>query len=368
MLTPKVEGMILEFSKCNLTIRAIKEKLKNENIQVSIGTICHVLNGIGKTRKARAKNEEIPKQIHPRPQRNKVMLQKLDKIIRKKSPPSQRSAARKLNVSLATVNRAIHQDLSLLTRKKRKVHRLNAAQKKNRKVNARKMYERHLAGSKGEYVVTLDEAYFYLDDCEGERKICYVKKGENTHEDFYYQCKESFRKGFMVVGCLTGRGTVPLIRVPNKVKVTGQYYVDYVLRPILEEFVPNLYPEELHKVFLHHDKATSHTCRFTQEYLRNLQLRTAIDFIRNEDIPVKSPDASPLDFFGFGFLKQKLFDRRARTMDGVWKVLQALWRSISVQDVQKVYKAWKRRCRLVYTNDGEHIEHVHQLHRRIVKV
>src|SRR5688500_13000409 len=34
-------------------------------------------------------------------------------------------------------------------------------------------------------------------------------------------------------------------------------------------------------------------------------------------------DVSPLDFFGFGYLKRQLFKRRATTQKGVWKVLIA---------------------------------------------
>jgi len=140
--------------------------------------------------------------------------------------------------------------------------------------------------------------------------------------------------------------------------------VDYVLKPILEDFIPALYPGEMHKVYFHHDKASSHTSKITQEYLKNLQIRTAIDYIDNKDIPVKSPDASPLDFFAFGFLKQKLFNRRASTLDGIWKLLKEVWASISVQDIQKVYMSWKKRCRLITKNDGEHIEQTRQIHRR----
>ncbi len=41
---------------------------------------------------------------------------------------------------------------------------------------------------------------------------------------------ESFKKGFMIVGIFTGRGTVPLLRVPSQVKINAQYYVDYDLK------------------------------------------------------------------------------------------------------------------------------------------
>ena len=45
-----------------------------------------------------------------------------------------------------------------------------------------------------------------------------------------------------------------------------------------------------------------------------------MSYLNKEDITVKFPDGSPLDFFGFGFLKQKLEKRNARTLEGVAKL------------------------------------------------
>ena len=66
------------------------------------------------------------------------------------------------------------------------------------------------------------------------------------------------------------------------------------------------------KVFFHHDKASSHTSALTSTYLEEKKID--LSYLNKEDIPVKCPDGSPLDFFGFGFLKQKLEKRNARTL------------------------------------------------------
>ena len=42
----------------------------------------------------------------------------------------------------------------------------------NRKTNYRKLYEKRLAGDRSEFAVTLDEALIYLDDSNGQSKIC----------------------------------------------------------------------------------------------------------------------------------------------------------------------------------------------------
>ena len=78
-------------------------------------------------------------------------------------------------------------------------------------------------------------------------------------ESWIFEKDESFKKCFIFVGILTGKGTIPLIRLPSEVKINAQFYVDYVLKPLFTEHLPKLYRNEMDKVFFHHDKASSHT-------------------------------------------------------------------------------------------------------------
>ncbi|UYV70322.1 hypothetical protein LAZ67_7002518 [Cordylochernes scorpioides] len=205
---------------------------------------------------------------------------------------------RMCGTSLKTINNIIHKDLELDTRRKGKVHKLTPFHMKNRATNARKLYEEHLAGSRSEYTATLDEAWMYVTYCNGIRKICYIKRGNQVPDNWVHQCSETFPKGFMVVGVMTGRGVLPLIKVPSKVKVNSEFYIECFLKPVIEQ-LKDFYPGEMDKVFLHHDKASSHTSNKTQQFLQEMKDTLGLNFIRNSDIPVKSPDASPLDFYGF---------------------------------------------------------------------
>ena len=75
----------------------------------------------------------------------------------------------------------MHQDLAMDTRKITKIHKQN--HKMNRKTNCRKLNENNLADEKWEYAVTLDEALIYLDNSNGQTRICYVKKGESVPDN-----------------------------------------------------------------------------------------------------------------------------------------------------------------------------------------
>lgn len=257
----------------------------------------------------------------------------------------------------------IKKDLKAKVKKKRLVHSLNAHHKSNRKTNSRKLYERHLGGQKSEHVVTLDEAIIELQDFNTTRRI-YYRKPNQEDLNLVSQKKEKFRPRFMVVGAITGRGVLPLVKVPPNVKINSQYYIESVLKPLLEDSLPKLYPGELHKIFVHHDKASSHTSRRTAQYATDLKNRLGISIISNEEIPVKSPDASPFHFYGFGYLKQRIHHRKATTLDGAWKLLKEEWNKVTPETVKKVFDSWKRRLRMIARSNGEHVEQTKAIHKR----
>ena len=77
-------------------------------------------------------------------------------------------------LNLPTIHIIIHQDLNKETRKKTRVHKLTDDHKKNRKTNCRKLYEKHIAGDRSEYVFTLDEALVYEDVANEQTQWWYL--------------------------------------------------------------------------------------------------------------------------------------------------------------------------------------------------
>ncbi|UYV81549.1 GRHL2 [Cordylochernes scorpioides] len=358
----------------NLQCSGVRHALRRSHLLGLLRTFCttdkrcfgpRVVNGIGKKREAESNGQKFQVD-RPRPVRTPATVSNVKRLATTENPPSQRQLSRMCGTSLKTINNIIHKDLELDTRRKGKVHKLTPFHMKNRATNARKLYEEHLAGSRSEYTATLDEAWMYVTYCNGIRKICYIKRGNQVPDNWVHQCSETFLKGFMVVGVMTGRGVLPLIKVPSKVKVNSEFYIECVLKPVIEQ-LKDLYPGEMDKVFLHHDKASSHTSNKTQQFLQEMKDTLGLNFIRNSDIPVKSPDASPLDFYGFGMLKQRLFNRRPKTEAGLWKAAQEEWSNVSLSKVKEVFAAWKVRCREIAKKKGKHIEHMKKIHVRKIK-
>jgi hypothetical protein len=160
-----------------------------------------------------------------------------------------------------------------VTKKKVKVHKLLPRHVRQRKNTARKLYEKYMSGTKSEYVVTLDEAWFYLNDCKGKNNICYIREEEKKLTNWVLEKEENEIKKIMAVAGITRRGVLPLHRVPSNTKINAEYYINCVLKPRLEMGLPKLYGNELHKVIIHHDQAPSHVSKKTMEYAADLKSR-----------------------------------------------------------------------------------------------
>lgn len=78
-----------------------------------------------------------------------------------------------------------------------------------------------MSGNKFEFVVTLDEALFFVQDCKETRRICYTRDKSEINK-YVYQKKEKFSDKLMVVAAMTGRGPLPLIPVRTNAKINSR--------------------------------------------------------------------------------------------------------------------------------------------------
>ena len=362
-MAPKIEpfweGYITALSDAKYSYSEIIKQCKRRGFSISKKGISNVLN-----KKGKARTRLIPegqKQANPRPPTSRTpgVVRKVMSLVSGPNPATQRAIALKLGISRTTVNTIIKQDLKLTKRHKSRVHKLLPRHIAERTTNCRKLhvYERYLAGDKWMFVVTLDEAYVYLSDCNKPRAIYYQPRGEKNFDRWYREAKESFPKGFMVIAGYSYNGKLTIRQVEKNVKVNSAYYQTNVLTPIFREEIPALYGADAIKVWLHQDKASSHTSASTRHFLGEMERETGIHSIPFSDIPVKSPDASPMDFCAFGLLKRALGSRRPRTLTGLWKVCQEEWNKLDTLVLRRSLLHWKLRCRAIVHERGRQIEH-----------
>ena len=291
------------------------------------------------------------------PSRTPEVVTKVRRAVTCENPMTQRAIAKRTGVSQSTVYNIIHKNLRLQRRHKGRVHKLLGRHVQERKTNCRKLYEKYLAGEKWKFVVTLDEAWVYLDNCNKPRAIYYRPIDKQPYQKWAKECRESFSKGFMVIAGYSYKGKLRIRRVGKNVKMNSVYYQTNVLTPLYRTEIPALYGPETGMAWIHQDKASSHTSKTTRSFMNRMQNETGINAIPFEDIPVKSPDASPMDFCAFGLLKRALGKRRPRTLDGLWKACKEEWEQMDMSSLQRSLLQWKLRCRAIVKQAGYQIEH-----------
>ena len=162
---------------------------------------------------------------------------------------------------------------------------------------------RQLANYRYRNFVTTDESWFYLDGTEGKRNVCYIKKTDRDYEKMLLQQDWSRPKGFMVWGGISSRGKTSMRFVQRRAKINADYHINHILKPFLSRDLHRLFPVgEEKKMIYHHDSAPSHTSKKIIGFLNN----SKINYVKPEEWTSKSPDAAPMDYSIWGYLKQQL--------------------------------------------------------------
>ena len=134
------------FSKENYTYSVIKNKLKEEYVDVSLSSICRVLNGIGISRHAGINGEKKPKKCSNLFKPTPEIIKKIKGYVTKESHMSHCDIKKETSLSLGTINKIIRQDINLKTRKKVNVHGLFSNHKKMTKPSAESSIKSDLQG------------------------------------------------------------------------------------------------------------------------------------------------------------------------------------------------------------------------------
>lgn len=144
--------------------------------------------------------------------------------------------------------------------------------------------------------------------------------------------------------------------------VTSEYYVKHVLNPLIHKNLIKAFGDNISKVFVHHDKSPVHVSKYTTDFMNSMTEKYGIRFIAKADIPVKGADCAPLDFFGFGYLKQQVEMCQVKDLDQLWKRCQRIWKGIRRETCADVYESWKIRCRKIWERHGSHVEQIKGIH------
>ena len=335
-ISEDLRGRLLTFRQLNYSSSMAVKTLQKESIRVSERTVQRVweqskTGASGESPKQKKNGKRGPLGL-----RNSMLVKKVDSMISKPNPVSQRSMAKKAHVSVSTINRTIHQNLGGKIRKKVSVPHLTEKQIAQRKTRALPFYK--MISENLHYILSLDEAMLPLDFTNGQTKHFYEKKTDREEGVVAPLAvgKAGFYKQRMFAAGFSYRGPTRLYIVPKGSKVNADVFIKEILEPMLMVDMRKLYGKEMSKVIVHMDSASSHTATKTQQWLRDHNIK----FFTKEEWLANSPEVSPMDFFANGVLKQRLKLRKFTTETGMIRAAKDEWSKIPLQTFQNAIDSW----------------------------
>lgn len=335
---------IRAFLKIGASFRIIQDELLKKNIHVSLGQISNIKNN---------KRSSCPKVLQPKKSGRKSSLterktEALKELILTENPSTQSEIGRRLKVSQQVISYNIKK-LGFRRLKKCPVHYLSPAAVTKRYRRSWPLYNR-LKCEKWTKFITCDEAMFYPKSCAEKSTHQYVSE-EKGHKDLTPLNSEKMKKGIMVWIAISSKGISKPYFIDQGAKINAKYYISKVLRPFFSKYAKKWYPDNIFT--FHHDSAPSHTAKSTQKWLKD----NNITYIKPSEWPPFSPDAAPLDFFFWGYLKSKVYKNETSSIDALKKAIYKEVKKIPQNFVNRALREWPRRLRLIYYCKGQNIEH-----------
>ena len=341
---PEVVYRIWAFLDLGWSYSMIIKELKRQNIKMSRSLISDI-------KKRRGKTQENKTEVETRGRKSilsETQLSNLKKWTDIPNPPTQIDMAKRLKTTQQVISYQINKVLNKKLSLKPKGHHLTLATIEKRRKRSWPMYLR-LRGERWRKVLTTDEAWFYLAQKKRQTRVQYRSRGQKRSELDVFT-KQSHPKGVMVWLGISANGVTKVRFIEPGVKINSDYYIDKVLKPVIRNDIPRLYPNG--DCLFQQDSAPSHGSKKTQDYLKtqNLKYITPSQWLPN------SPDVAPLDYFFWGYLKRQVNKRNPTTISGLKKVIKEEVAKVSQTMINKALKSWGKRCRQIYYNKGLHIE------------
>lgn len=83
-----------------------------------------------------------------------------------------------------------------------------------------------------------------------------------------------------------------------------------------------------------------------------------INFIKESEWIPCSPDAAPMDYGIWAWMKSKLRFKKAGTVKGLKNAVQKVWNELPQTMIDKVLAAWPTQVYQICKAKGQHIEHL----------
>ena len=119
-------------------------------------------------------------------------------------------------------------------------------------------------------------------------------------------------------------------------------------------FLPKVLRTEGYKKFrFQQDGAKPHTAKSVQTWLTD---KFGKNFIDKDSWPERSPDLNICDFFLWGYLKARVYKPLPKNLEDLKENIEREIKNIPKDMLKSTFLNFKKRCELVLSADGGHIE------------
>lgn len=187
----------------------------------------------------------------------------------------------------------------------------------------------------------------------------------NRHNEHYWSDRNPHRTvdvrtqgrfGFSVWCAL--RGNRVLTYHIYQENLNGQRYYEILNQKIIEEFMDNLPLIEARNQYFQQDGAPPHNIRTVSELLNTNFGNNWIGSNGPVRWPPRSPDLTPLDFFFWGHIKDKLYKKTSTDINELRQNFIDCVNSISNLHIYNAVQSVMKRCNLCIEHNGHQFEHL----------
>lgn len=173
---------------------------------------------------------------------------------------------------------------------------------------------------------------------------------ENPHLTISRRAQGKF--GFNVWCCLKRHCLVYYI---FRGTLNSNQYIE-ILEHNLENLLDNLPLEERQTVVFQQDGAPAHNALIVRNYLNELFPNNWMGTQGPIKWPARSPDLSPLDFFLWGFLKNKIYKYPSTTEEELRENIERAFEAVQPLQILNATRSLTKRCNSCISHNGGHFE------------
>lgn len=139
--------------------------------------------------------------------------------------------------------------------------------------------------------------------------------------------------------------------------LTGERYLEFLQNEIQNEI--NNLPQDLkNNMYFHQDGAGPHNARIVRDYLNETYEERWIGTNGPVRWPPRSPDLNPLDFYLWGYIKDKVYSRPPTTLADLRNRVTQAFQAIANDELRNVVRCTLNRTQLCVAENGYHFEHI----------